>query len=574
MHARRVRIGLAIAGVLAVIALLAAEFGPGLAIRVPGLLTDWRDPIGPNLPVTWDQGPQAPQPDSDGATRRPPNIVLILADDLGFNDISLHRPPAPDGQQQSPSPGDMPPTPSIDALASAGVQFTSGYAAHSSCAPSRAALLSGRYGTRFGFEFTPIPNAMGRIVSTLHDRDPRNIHPMYRPPEVADVAPLPFQEMVMPGSEITLAEALQARGYHTVHIGKWHLGDTPAARPRAQGFDESLDMASGKYLPDDDPLAVNAYQPFDPIDQFLWANFRHAARWNGGPRFQPDGYLTDYYTDAAVAAIAANRHRPFFLYLAHWAPHSPLQALKADYDALANISDHRTRVYAAMVRALDRSVGRVMAALAENGIDQNTLVIFSSDNGGAGYIGLPDINKPFRGWKLTFFEGGIRVPFLMRWPDAIAPGTRIAEPVHHFDIFATAIAAAGGQIPGDRQIDGVNLLPWAADTAATKPDQPPHDALFWRNGHYQAVRTGRWKLQRAERPSATWLYDLQTDPTEQRNLAAAEPAQVAALNALLDRHNADQAEPAWPSLGELPVLIDKTLAETQSPEDAYVYAPN
>ncbi|MFM8353516.1 MAG: sulfatase-like hydrolase/transferase, partial [Gammaproteobacteria bacterium] len=527
-----------------------------------------------------DQGPTAARPDAAGAAPRPPNIVLILADDLGYNDISLHS------QRLADTPGGMPLTPNIDTLASAGVQFTHGYAAHSSCAPSRAALLSGRYGTRFGFEFTPIPNAMGRIVSTLHDRDPRNLHPMYRPPEVADESPLPFQEMVMPGSEITLAEVLQARGYHTVHIGKWHLGDTPAARPRAQGFDESLDMASGKYLPDDDPQSVNAYQPFDPIDQFLWANFRHAARWDGGSRFRPNGYLTDYFTDEAVAAIAANRHRPFFLYLAHWAPHTPLQALKADYDALANITDHRTRVYAAMIRALDRSVGRVMSALAARGLDRNTLVIFTSDNGGAGYIGLPDINRPFRGWKLTFFEGGIRVPFLMRWPDAIPAGTRVADPVHHFDIFATAAAAAGAELPGDREIDGVNLLPWATHSAVSDTDnssdtrsdagldKPPHEALFWRNGHYQAVRSGRWKLQRADRPSTTWLYDLANDPTEQRNLATDEPARVAALTARLDRHNAGQAAPAWPSLGELPVLIDKTLADVQRPEDAYVYAPN
>jgi uncharacterized sulfatase len=528
------------------------------AINVPGWITDWRSPIGPTQTIAWDR----PQPGSlqPGATR-PPNIVLILADDLGWNDVSFYGGGVADGTVT---------TPHIDSLARAGVHFTNGYASHSTCAPSRAALMSGRYGTRFGFEFTPTPTAMGGIVGRIHDANPANLHKTYRPADTTDAEPRAFEDMGMPSSEITLAELLRTRGYHTIHIGKWHLGENNGSAPNDQGFDESLNMASGKYLPDEDPDAVSSKQDFDPIDRFLWANFRYAANWNGGPRFRPEGYLTDYFTDQAIAAIEANRERPFFLYLAHWAPHTPLQALRADYDALAHIEDHRERVYAAMLMALDRGVGRVLDALTAQGLEENTLVIFTSDNGGAGYIGLPQVNEPYRGWKLTFFEGGIHVPFFMRWPAGFAGGAVVEQPVHHFDIYATAAAATGASLPSDRKVDGVDLLPWIRGART----EDPHPALFWRSGHYQVVRAGRWKLQRSERPARTWLFDLERDPTEQRDLAADHPAKVAELEALLDAHNAEQAEPLWPALAELPVLIDKTVADPQDAADEYVYVPN
>jgi len=223
-----------------------------------------------------------------------------------------------------------------------------------------------------------------------------------------------------------------------------------------------------------------------------------------------------------------------------------------------------------MLVALDRGVGRVLQALKDQGIDDNTLVIFTSDNGGAGYVGLPDVNQPYRGWKLTFFEGGIKVPLFMRWPAGFAGGASVDQPVHHFDIYATAAAAAGAPLPDDRKVDGVDLLPWAR----SERNEPPHDALFWRSGHYQAVRAGAWKLQRAERPDHVWLFNLEDDPTEQHDLSAERPDKVAELLARLEAHNAEQAAPLWPALAELPVLVDKTLAEPQDPADEYVYVPN
>ena len=172
--------------------------------------------------------------------------------------------------------------------------------------------------------------------------------------------------MGMPASEITLAELLKQADYQTAHIGKWHLGRADGMAPHDQGFDDSLLMASGLYLPEDHPDVVNSKQDFDPIDIFLWRVLKFAASWNGGEAFRPERYLTDYYSNEAVRMIEANADRPFFLYLAHWAPHTPLQAIKEDYDALSHIENHRLRVYAAMIRSLDRGVGRVLDALRDN----------------------------------------------------------------------------------------------------------------------------------------------------------------------------------------------------------------
>jgi uncharacterized sulfatase len=534
---------------------LAWHFQEEILLTLIGAAVKRRVPVGPNQPVVWDRGPD---PAGRAPSERPPNIVLILADDLGWNDLSV----AGGGVA-----GGSVPTPSIDSLARDGVRFTAGYSANGTCAPSRAALMSGRYGTRFGFEFTPTPAGMSRIVPHLFNRMLGRSRPMLR----HDGADADFDAMGMPASEITLAELLKQADYHTVHIGKWHLGGENGMAAHEQGFDESLLMASGLYLPEDHPQVVNSKQAFDPIDRFLWRALVHAASFNGGAPFAPAGYLTDYYTDEAVKVIEANAERPFFLYLAHWAPHTPLQATREDYEALSHIEDHRLRVYAAMVRALDRGVERVLEALRAHGLEENTLVFFTSDNGAPHYIGLPDVNHPFRGWKITFFEGGIHVPYFAKWPVRLPAGQAYAAPVHGFDLFATAAAAAGVPLPGDRRIDGVDLVPFARG----EREGVPHRALFWRSGHYRVARIDGWKLQVNERPpGSTWLFDLSSDPTEQNNLADREPERVAAMRRALDAHDALQVESAWPSLTESPIPIDKTLAEPDAEDDEFVYWPN
>ena len=272
--------------------------------------------------------------------------------------------------------------------------------------------MTGRYSTRFGFEFTPAFKIGATISEWVNDIEQPALRSHVHH-DVLDRLPDDMQTLGMPAEEITVAEVLKQAGYQTAHIGKWHLGTVGDMRPEAQGFDDSLYMAGLSYLPADSPDVVNARLPTG-IDRMVWASSQYAAQFNGSHSFEPEGYLTDYYTDEAVEFIEANRARPFFLYLAHWGIHNPLQAKREDYEALAHIEDHTLRVYAAMIMALDRGVGRVLQALEDNGLDENTLVIFTSDNGGADYIGLADINQPYRGWKLTHFEGGTHVPFFAK----------------------------------------------------------------------------------------------------------------------------------------------------------------
>lgn len=515
-----------------------------------------RSPVAANIPTDWPQGPStATTPPED----RPPNIILILADDMGFNDVSLYNGGAGDGSVM---------TPNIDAIAQQGVTFSNGYAANAVCAPSRASIMTGRYSTRFGFEFTPFPKVGATIFNWMQELDEPEL-PAIIDMEISKAMP-EMSHLGMPANEITIAEVLKDAGYYTAHIGKWHLGSVNGMRPEDQGFDDSLYMSGMLYLPEDHPEVVNAKRETNNIERMVWASGTYAAQFNGGELFQPDGYLTDYYTDEAVKVIENNRNQPFFLYLAHWGIHNPLQATQQDYDAFSHIEDHHLRVYAGMIRSLDRSIGRVLKALEDNGIDDNTIVVFTSDNGGAGYIALPDINKPYRGWKLTHFEGGTHVPFMAKWPAKIAAGSQFSAPIHHIDLFHTFAAAANAETPTDRKLDGVDLVPYINQTASGVP----HQTLFWREGHHQSVLHKGWKLIRANTPKKQWLFNLQEDPTEQINLADSQTAIREELNNLLDQHNAEQAQPMWPSVLDGPQLIDKHGGQAYEPGDEYIYWPN
>ena len=515
--------------------------------------------IADHQPVAWQQGPaEAITPISE----RPPNIVFILLDDFGYNDLSTFGGGVAGGRV---------PTPNIDRLAADGAIFSQAYSGTGTCAPSRAMLMTGRYPTRTGFEFTPTPDGMSRVISTISNGMDSGALPDIKTTRGIDEGALPYEDQGLPGSEVTIAELLKEEDYHTVHIGKWHLGRRADFLPNAQGFDESLLMQSGLFLAEDDPDVVNAKLGFDPIDKFLWAAMQYAASFNGGEPFEPGGYLTDWWTDESLNVIEANKNRPFFLYLAHWAPHTPLQATKADYDAVGDLEPHRLRVYAAMIHALDRSVGRVMDKLEAEGLADNTIIVLSSDNGGAGYIGLPEVNAPYRGWKITLFEGGIRVPMFVKWPSRIAPGTIVDTPVAHIDLLPTLAAAAGANLPQDRIIDGQNILQEATGEGII---QRPNNAIFWQSGSYHVVRAGDWKLQVDGLQNKSWLFDLGTDPTEQENLSAARPGKLAELKALLAAHHADSVGPLYPHKLESPIMIDKTLIETATAEDEYIVWPN
>ena len=465
-----------------------------------------KDNVGPNQEIVWQQGPDTRSDDR-------PNIIVIVADDLGINDMTDYDDLDPSGTMD---------TPNIDFIANSGIKFKNAYSGSATCAPSRGMIVTGRYATSTGYEFTPVPDGMARAINLFNPEETRYMA------ESVESNPL-FDNQGLPAEEITFAETLKDAGYYTAHIGKWHLGRGPVFAPLSQGFDESLMMASGLFLPEDDPNVVNAYLPWDPIDKFLWAILDYAASFNESSErdnwFEPKGYLTDYYTDEALKVIEANKNRPFFLYLAHWGVHTPLQALKSDYDKLTHINNHIERVYAAMIMSLDRSVGRIVESLEANGLSENTWIIFTSDNGGANYIGLRYINSPYRGWKLTLFEGGIKVPLIF-WKDGIA-SQEVAQRAMHIDIMPTIHGLINEELT--HSVDGIDLFADEYDL-----NQRP---IFWKTGHNKVVIKDNWKLQVEEYSQKQWLFNLADDPTEKLELSDQYPEKVYELKALINQHS-------------------------------------
>ena len=512
--------------------------------------------ININNPVAENQEIEWATTDS-GLKEDKPNIILILADDLGFNDVSYYNGGAADGSLL---------TPHIDSLAKEGVAFLNGYAASPVCSPSRAAIMTGRYSSRYGFEFTPYPAQAARIMNLLR-----------KDGELATIGleDVQWDEVGLtvgglPNEEITIAEMLQDNGYYTAHIGKWHLGGfNDGMRPNDQGFDDSLMLNSSLYFPKNHPDIVNA-KIDSAVEDMVWASSQYAASFNGSEPFEPGGYITDYYTDEAVKVIDNNKDRPFFLYLGHFAPHNPLQSLRKDYEKHSHMENHTLQVYAGMIEALDRSIGKILSALEKNGLTENTLIIFASDNGGAGYIGLDDINKPYRGWKLTHFEGGMHIPFFAKWPAKIKKDMKYNKRIHHTDIFSTILGAANIEPPKEITIDGVNLIPFLTNEKKGEP----HETLYWKNVTYQAIIHDNWKLMRSKYPKEKeYLYNLEKDPYEQNNLALSEPEIKILLHEKLNTHIESMPEPSWPQSVFMPVVIDKPQTEYKE-GDELIYWPN
>ena len=521
-----------------------------VALTLLPIAININNPVSENQEIEWATA-------DSGLKEDKPNIILILADDLGFNDVSYYNGGAADGSLL---------TPHIDSLAEEGVAFLNGYAASPVCSPSRAAIMTGRYSSRYGFEFTPYPAQAARIMNLLR-----------KDGELATIGleDVQWDEVGLtvgglPNEEITIAEMLQDNGYYTAHIGKWHLGGfNDGMRPNDQGFDDILMLNSSLYFPKNHPDIVNA-KIDSAVEDMVWASSQYAASFNGSEPFEPGGYITDYYTDEAVKVIDNNKDRPFFLYLGHFAPHNPLQSLRKDYEKHSHMENHTLQVYAGMIEALDRSIGKILSALEKNGLTENTLIIFASDNGGAGYIGLDDINKPYRGWKLTHFEGGMHIPFFAKWPAKIKKDMKYNKRIHHTDIFSTILGAANIEPPKEITIDGVNLIPFLTNEKRGEP----HEALYWKNVTYQAIIHDNWKLMRSKYPKEKeYLYNLEKDPYEQNNLALLEPEIKILLHEKLNTHIESMPEPSWPQSVFMPVVIDKPQTEYKE-GDELIYWPN
>lgn len=446
-----------------------------------------------------------PADPTEGASR-PPNLVVILADDLGYADVGFQ------GLRDFA-------TPSIDALAAAGIRFTNGYVSHPYCSPSRAGLLTGRYQHRFGH---------------VHN-------PKFRAGEG-----LPISESMLP-------DVLADEGYVSALVGKWHLGDGPEYHPLQRGFDEFFGFLGGghDYFESADRDAGEYLIPLE-------AN---------GEEIPVEGYLTDQLTAAALDFVRRNASRPFFLYLAYNAPHGPLQAPHEYLDRVDSIADTRRRTYAAMVTALDDGVGQLVSLLGDLGLTNDTLVFFLSDNGGPTPANASD-NTPLRATKGTVYEGGVRVPFVVSWPGQLAAGETYDLPVIALDIFPTLVAVAGGEPP--EGLDGVDLLPFltGAESGA------PHERLFWHTdaADQHAVRQAGYKLVRVldREPE---LYAIDTDISEKSDIGRDEATRADELMQAVEIWRSAHPAPAWPGTrGDRPVHPNtvKGLGADQAEVEAWV----
>jgi arylsulfatase A-like enzyme len=389
------------------------------------------------------------------------------------------------------------PTPNIDSLAKAGTKFTSGYVSGPYCSPTRAGLLTGRYQTRFGHEF----NGAG--------------------PEVG-----------LPVTETTIADRLKAAGYVTGWVGKWHLGNADKFHPQKRGFDEAFGFLGG----------AHSYFPAKgKVDTIL----RDTKPVN------ETEYLTDAFGREAIAFVDKHKAKPFFLYLAFNAVHTPMHATDDRLKKFADIKDNQRRTYAAMMFAMDEAIGRLLKKLKDEKLDENTFIVFFSDNGGPTMQGTTingSQNTPLRGSKRTTLEGGIRVPFCIKWPAKLPAGKVYDNPVIQLDVLPTALAVAGVEAKTEWKLDGVNLLPFLMSETKTAP----HDTLYWRFGQQMAIRKGDWKLVKYDAnadggkgTTAAKLYNLADDIGEKTDLAAKQPEKVKELQTAWDEWNKGNVAPLW-----------------------------
>jgi len=425
------------------------------------------------------------------AVARPPNIVFILADDLGYTDLACF------GSRYYE-------TPNIDRLASQGVRFTNHHH-HQNCAPTRAALMTGQYAPRTGIY------TVGNI--NRFEWASRPLRP------VDNVTNLPLDRVLLP-------QVLKSAGYATAMFGKWHLGQQGDYHPARRGFDEAIESAGQHY----------------------------DFRTNPAVDVPKGKYLADFLTDRAVDFIRRNRERPFFLYLPHFGVHAPHQAkeeLVARFRNKPGVGGHRNPVYAAMIASVDESVGRITALLDELRLAEDTVVVFASDNGGVGGYaraglerGKDDVtdNAPLRNGKGSLYEGGTRVPLIVRWPGRAPAGAACDVPTVHVDMLPTFAAIAGAALPARQTLDGESLLPLMRDPRA----RLARDAFFqhfpgylgagpgqWRTTPVSLIHAGDWKLMEFLEDGRLELYNLREDIGESRNLAKELPEKTRELHARL-----------------------------------------
>ena len=439
------------------------------------------------------------------AVERRPNVLIIVADDLGYGELGCQ------GYTQQI------PTPNIDSIAQSGVRFTSGYVSGPYCSPTRAGLMTGRYQQRFGHELNP-----GPAEST-----PDNVG--------------------LPVTETTIGDRFNAAGYATGWFGKSHLGYARQFHPLKRGFDEFFGFLGGKhgYL----DAAEDKYNPIlrgtTPIDTL--------------------DHTTDAFGGEAASFIDKHMGGPWLCYLSFNAVHAPLESTAKYLDRFTEVKDLKRRTFCAMLSAMDDAVGAVLAKIRQHHLEENTLIVFFSDNGGP-TSSITSGNGPLRGFKSQTWEGGIRIPYMMQWKGHIPAGKVDDRPVIQLDILPTALAAAGVEIKPEWKLDGVNLLPYLTGMNSGAP----HEILYWRFGQQIALRLGDWKLVKAPGDGVatderSWkantrgsqLYHLKQDIGETNNLAAKNPAKLQELAALWEKMNREMVDPLWLDRTAGSLLVNK-----------------
>jgi len=419
-----------------------------------------------------------------------PNIVLILADDMGYSDVGFN------------GCADIP-TPNLDALAASGVRFEQGYVSASVCGPSRAGLLTGRYQQRFGCGENPPEQGW-----------PDN-------PRCPDAG--------VPLTEQMLGELLKPAGYQTGVIGKWHLGMAEQLRPNQRGFDYYYGFLNGAHSFTEakkewghSPGTWPIYRNNEPLDY--------------------EGYLTDTFTDEGIGFIERNKHEPFFLYLSYNAVHAPWQAPENVAHKVKHIEDPKRRTYAGMLVSMDDGIGRVVQALKDNGVYEDTMVVFLSDNGAP--KNSTASSAPLRGNKGDTYEGGTRVPFLVSWPKGLPAGMVYKEPVSALDLAPTFVELAGAP-EAQLGFDGVDLMPFLKG----KKTGRPHEIRFFRRDDDSAIRSKDWKLAwNNGDPNGTRtaeLFNLAADPNEINDLIKQHPEKAGQLQYLFDAWDSNLPDNAW-----------------------------
>lgn len=498
-----------------------------------------------NWPIQWDsvaiQEKKKYLASIEKNTMNKPNIILIIADDLGKYDLSVY--------------GNLIiQTPNIDRLAKEGAIFTDGYSTAPICSPSRAGMLTGRYQQRFGYQLQPqqrYPKSKFEWWAFKNLMQTNDLEPAHYT-TYPSKSEIPKQGL--PPTEITIPEMLQHAGYATAWIGKWHLGYVAPLLPGNFGFEEQYGCyeAFTLYANPKDKNIVNA-KINEFTDKHIWKRGRKEAcaiRKNGSIVNEKE-YLTYAFGREAKTFITKNKNNPFFLYLPVTAPHTPYQAPKDIYDSLSFIPEHSKRVYYSMIIALDKMVGDIMKHLEKENLLNNTMVIFTSDNGAALYT-KTITNEPLTGGKFTFYEGGINVPLIFYYKNKIAPKTVIEKPAMLFDIFATIADVANIKTPKDRTIDGVSLLPWLFNSNINNI----HEELFWYSEYNAAIRKGNWKLIFNTQDKTVELYELKGVKTENLDVSVAQTTIATNLEQVLKQWMSEMPPQLWPRLVDYEIFIN------------------